>query len=42
MVQKWGVNPGLTYGIMQKNVEKSRKSGNFATSVAKNIIGEWI
>lgn len=42
MVKKWGVNPGLTYGIMQKNVEKSRKIGSFATGVAKNITGEWI
>ena len=36
MVKKWGVNLGLTYGIMLKNVEKSRKIGNFATGVAKN------
>ena len=36
MVKKWGVNLGLTYGIMLKNVEKSRKIGNFATEVAKN------
>ena len=36
MAKKWGVNLGLTYGIMLKNVEKSRKIGNFATGVAKN------
>ena len=36
MVKKWGVNLGLTYGIMLKNVEKSREIGNFATGVAKN------
>lgn len=34
MVKKWGVNMGLTYGIMLKNVEKSGENGNFATGVA--------
>lgn len=40
MVKKWGVNLGLTYGIMLKNVEKSRKIETLQQALQKIIIGE--
>ena len=40
MVKKWGVNLGLTYGIMLKNVKNQGKSETLQQVLQKIIIGE--